>query len=195
MNTKITPNDYRIYTKTVKSSKDIVNITLRTIALEEILTSLYNKQTKDFIFIKSSNTVNINYYVIQEKKKNLLYTALNLKYTFKPLFLFCLDYFLYKNIKSFNSIISFASLFSPLRINIFVKLFNKKTLPTLSSLFINVIWLEREIIDFSNITIYNLKDTRRLMLDYLQKRQHPHQLLIYDYTYNHFINDLYTIKW
>jgi hypothetical protein len=139
MNTKITPNDYRIYTKTVKSSKDIVNITLRTIALEEILTNLYNKQTKDFIFIKSSNTLNINYYVIQEKKKNLLYTALNLKYTFKPLFFFCLDYFLYKNIKSFNSIISFASLFSPLRINIFVKLFNTKTLPTLSSLFINVI--------------------------------------------------------
>lgn len=69
MNTKITPNDYRIYTKTIKSSKDIVNITLRTIALEEILTNLYNKQTKDFIFIKSSNTLNINYYVIQEKKK------------------------------------------------------------------------------------------------------------------------------
>lgn len=195
MNTQIYNVDNRIYTKVIKHNKEFVNVTLRTIPVLEILLNLYSKPNNTITFIKSSNYLGINYFDIMENKKNLAHITLLIKYTFKPLFFTCLEYFMYKNINSLTGCINFASFFSPLRLNIFINLHNKNILPTLSSLFFNVLWLEREILDFSNLSIYKLKDTRRLMLDYLQTRQYPNQTLVYDYTYNHFINELYTIKW
>lgn len=46
------------------------------------------------------------------------------------------------------------------------------TVPSISNLFISAVWLERELADFSGIFFDGLVDTRRLLLDYFQPKQH-----------------------
>lgn len=52
-----------------------------------------------------------------------------------------------------------------LRIYLSVKCFSNN-ISSVSTLCPNAIWLERELMEFSNLSINNLKDTRRLLTDY-----------------------------
>nr|YP_010147319.1 NADH dehydrogenase subunit 9 [Thuricola similis]QQP22130.1 NADH dehydrogenase subunit 9 [Thuricola similis] len=193
MNTKINKLDNRLIKyKVLVDNKTIVKIS-RIPPILEILTLFYTFHPKFFLFLRSKNTLNINYFDVNINLTFYINIILHLKYTFLPLFNFCVDYFLYQIEKIFFLINNFSSLLSTLRLNIYAELDKKLTLYTTSTLFLNASWLEREILDFSEIKIIKLKDTRRLLLDYLQIRQYPGKVKIYDFTYNHFLNDLYTI--
>lgn len=174
--------------------KKILIIT-RKLPVIEFLSCFYSLTPNSLNIIKTNNTLSINYFEILLKNNFSFFILLNLRFTFNPLFITCLDYFLYKSNKSYNYILNVTSFLTNLRINLHLSLNKKLILPSLSKLFMNTVWLEREIIDFSGISIFGLRDTRRLMLDYLQKREYPNTLKVYDFTYNHFVNDLYTIKW
>lgn len=193
MITQINKKDPRLFQKLIQHNNEPLNLNFRTNSMNDILSNLYSRKKNDFIFVLTSNNLNINYFNIIEKKHTYLLTILHIKYSFKPLFIFCLDYFVYTNLNIIISTINLASFFNPIRLNIYIKHAKNLFLPSLSNIFYNSVWLEREILDFSQFTIYNLKDTRRLMLDYLQKRQHPHLTFNYNYTYNNYVQDLYTI--
>lgn len=165
----------------------------RILNLPIVFSILYSNNTISLNFLKTSYLLNINFFNIQTNKFTHMTTILHLRYSFNPLFFGSLEMFLYKNFDSYIFLANFESFLSTFRINIYTLLNSKLLLPSLSKLFSNTIWLEREILDFSNITFFNLVDTRRLLIDYTQKRQYPSNTIIYDYTYNHFINDLYTI--
>lgn len=193
MNTKINKSDNRLIKyKVIIDDKTIIKIS-RVPPILEMLTLFYTFQPQSFFFLKSKNTLNINYFDINMDLIFYINIVLYLKYTFLPLFNFCVDYFLYQIEKIFFLINNFASLLTPLRLNLYAELDKKLILHTTSTIFLNASWLEREILDFSEIKIIKLKDTRRLLLDYLQVRQYPGKVKVYDFTYNHFLNDLYTI--
>lgn len=44
------------------------------------------------------------------------------------------------------------------------------SLNSVSSVYQSCIWLERELSDFTNINFIGLTDTRRLLLDYFEKK-------------------------
>lgn len=193
MTTQINKIDPRLFKKLIQHKDELLNLNLRIHSMNDVLSNLYSREKNDFIVILTNNNLNINYFNIVEKKNTYLLTILHLKYSFKPLFIMCLDYFIYNNVNISISTLNLASFFNPIRLNINIKHTKFFLLPSLSNIFYNSVWLEREILDFSQFTIYNLKDTRRLLLDYLQKRQHPHSTFCYNYTYNNYLNDLYTI--
>lgn len=192
MNTKISKLDNRLIKYKVFVDNKTIIKTSRVPPILEILTIFYTFNSQ-FFFLKSKNTLNINYFDLHTNLTTYVHVILQVKYTFLPLFNLCLDYFLYQIEKFFFLINNFSSLLTPLKLNIYAELDKNLTLYTTSTLFLNASWLEREILDFSEIKIIKLKDTRRLLLDYLQIRQYPGKVKIYDFTYNHFLNDLYTI--
>lgn len=195
MSTKTLNKDIRLKLLIKKQNNQEIKILLRTPPVIDFLTQFYELPLNNFFFVNSDTCLNINYFVCKTKSLLYLSTILHLKHTFYPSFIFCLDYFLYKFYEQYNATLNFASLLTNLRLNICFELSKTLSIPSLSTIFLNTNWLERELIDFSGIYVIKLKDSRRLMLDYLQFRNYPTTLKVYDFTYNHYINDLYTIKW
>ena len=122
-----------------------------------------NNINQEFLFYKKNLNLYINYsinfkiFIINNinivsllLKKNLInnipfindYTFLNKKY----LFIIFKTYF-------FNNKLNFLIL-------------NKKNYKSISNIYSNSNWMEREIKEFNNFYFINLKDTRRLLLDY-----------------------------
>ncbi len=161
----------------------------------DFLTYFYSLNLNKIVFINTNSNLNINCFVVKTQSYSYLNIILHLKNSFYPLSMMCLEYFLYNFEKNYNAMLNFASLFTNLRLNVTYSIKEIDNIKTISSIFLNSNWLEREIIDFSGIFIIKLKDTRRLMLDYTQNRVYPHNIKSYDFTYNHFLNDLYTIIW
>lgn len=78
----------------------------------------------------------------------------NLKYFFKQSLLFkYLVIFNLNNYKTFSK-------------TLFLVFLNKNYLFSIDNLFFNANWLERELIEFFNIHVFNKIDTRNLLLDY-----------------------------
>lgn len=113
--------------------------------------SVYYNIYKILFFLK--NTIQ-HYYLSLIDVCGVDVTAFNLKYFFKNLSLFkFMVIFNLNNYKTFNKILLLAFL-------------NKNYLYSVDGLFFNSNWLERELIEFFNITILNKNDTRNLLLDY-----------------------------
>ena len=64
------------------------------------------------------------------------------------------------------------------------------SLNSLSSVYHSCIWLERELSDFTNISFVGLTDTRRLLLDYFEKKASWQTHISNDKNFNNVIYDI-----
>ena len=97
--------------------------------------------------------------------KNINIILLSLKYNLKTNYYYITDYYHYNN----NNYLIINSLLNDSKqlLSFSVNKFNK--INTISNIYLNSIWLEREIKEFTQIQFIGLKDTRRLLLDYTIK--------------------------
>ena len=166
---------------------------LRKLTSDNLFSYLYSSNALLCTTLKSHTTLNLQNFFFYNNTLSVTYNLLNLRSTFMPIYFFCLD--MWFNPKNDNKylIYNFGSLFSNFRLTITVFPIFKNLINSHCFLFKNLIWLEREIIDFSSLYIRGLLDSRRLLTDYLQNRQYPLDLQVYDFTYSHYIQELYTL--
>jgi len=77
------------------------------------------------------------------------------------------------------------------RLNVFTNISTVNyQLVSVSALFSSVVWLERELSDFTNLNYIGLSDTRRLLLDYFEEKQVWQTHISNDKNYNNSYYDI-----
>lgn len=102
------------------------------------------------------------------------------KYNLNTTYFYILDMLYLNN----NVYISSQSFFFDIKILIESNIEN--FIQSISKIYPGCLWLEREMKEFSDITIFNLKDTRKLLTNYGYNKD-----MVYT-NYNNIINDLYS---
>ena len=104
------------------------------------------------------------------------------KYNLISVYFFIVDKILYKNKSNHTELIFVNSLKTDIHYFITNKFFKKTK--SLSSIFSNCIWIERELRELNEINYITLNDNRKLLLNY-----NYNNIISYN-NYNNIINDL-----
>lgn len=98
----------------------------------------------------------------------------------------------YRVVNDYPVIVYYANnMLTDSRVSVSTELTTVNKLVSLSWLFSSTVWLERELSDFSNITFIQLRDTRRLLLDYLEPKQVWATHIQMDKNYNNTFYDVF----
>lgn len=175
----------------IQKQKFVINTTDYELNIFEVLSIFFSSSKNALLTVKTNSSLNCGLHQLYVPSTLVLLYASQLRLLFSYTGYTCLELFSI-NQKQQKVFYNFVNLLLSYKI-ILITTPNSLKVVSLSTIFKNLVWLERELMDFSNLYITGLTDTRRLLVDYLQGRSYPTCTVNYSTTYNFRLQDLYTI--